>query len=1119
MAAEGWVHFRKKSLTTILKNDDWKRRFLRLRGTSLTWCHDARIEDAYLAVSIDLRSQLVRYESKSQFLGKTYQMGVKTPSGSYVVAFNSEHLREQWLAMIFGVLETLYDIQESRIAFQKDIVAGLEISFDSTPHHEYLAARDLLQALEEKSRPRPFISDETDSRVEKLARVANKLAKADDETTISFVETGGLETLCNTLERIWRQEWIPEDEVPVLHNILRCFRAIMNKPVGIETMAQDSEPLQLLAKIVFMSSSAPPPQLLQEVSEVLAALAIFSTDGCNAVVRMLRTMDRRFHRTLQRNEQTLGEYTSFEEVEGLTPFAAMVAILGDDTIAPYAILAVCGLLNVIVSIPPTRHERLRLRMECDIAGMNDVLDTLQDYAEAMLMDTRDGPVTVKYRVDRRTREDMLDEMPDREMDGKTLEEVAGGKKKGMFSSNKSNLEVSANSMEYLIARRMSSQPPTGGGGGGSGGGLSSISEDKEMEGEDGEVVSGDVHARTRLQRIKSSIHRSFSNTTPEVALDYQSPGLEGLAGKQKKETEESLITLRRQRKYNDYMLSDELKEAWRQIAEQIHTFRDMGIEEEEEDNTLFEDENMTHVMFRLDRLSLSKRAEIRSQAILIMKEVLTTVEECDPDTISLEVEAFSIKPGKFAAAMQSAKFNNYSEQYRMGGEQMPMHLLTQATSMVSHGGGINPTSVARRQFGSDLDSEDKPMLDTNLMPQKRQGTTASLVTTALLAAREERGYESEEEEDVVVKDEKKQGVMNRMKHGKREDPLAKVVTDQGVKAPPKKNKYPPATQGKKKGNLPPAPGKKASMPPLPPAPGIKKGGPPPPPMPMKGGPPAPPPMPMKGGPPLPPPMPGGKGGPPPPPLPGGKGGPPPPPMPGGKMTGVTGAVRHGMDYDGPIPTEKMRALHWDKIPPMMASNTWWSSEEKGEDDENFFSSQPKSGLPVKEFKLSTKDCDLIQQLFAQAKKKQKGFDAQDEERKEAKKEPEDVKVQLLQGPRAQNIEITLSRLKMSGSEVTEALRTCDVSNLSEQQIELLPLILPDTEEERALKMYTEHGGPLDRLRMSEAFLAEVIQLKRLRNKISVCVAQLGMPKKIQDGNKVLILIICYHNFYFLCCCF
>jgi formin 2 len=268
---------------------------------------------------------------------------------------------------------------------------------------------------------------------------------------------------------------------------------------------------------------------------------------------------------------------------------------------------------------------------------------------------------------------------------------------------------------------------------------------------------------------------------------------------------------------------------------------------------------------------------------------------------------------------------------------------------------------------------------------------------------------------------------------------------------------------------PPPPGGKipGAPPPPPPPPGGRLPGAPPPPPPPPGGklpgaPPPPPPPPggrrkIPGAPPPPPPPPGGKlpGGPPPPPPPPGKlgGAPPPPPPPGGPRVGIASIAAAAKVAKV---VRKVKMLHWDKLQAHALRGTVWEHAGAGD-----------TGVNLKD----------LETLFAleDLSKKKSSVAAADGKPKV---------VSLIDPKRSLNISIQLAGIRMPFKQIKAALLSMDDETLKVDQLNILALAVPTTEEISLLRSYP---GDKSMLATVEQYFLQVMPIPRLGARIAALV--------------------------------
>ncbi|XP_066551030.1 disheveled-associated activator of morphogenesis 1 isoform X2 [Amia ocellicauda] len=229
-------------------------------------------------------------------------------------------------------------------------------------------------------------------------------------------------------------------------------------------------------------------------------------------------------------------------------------------------------------------------------------------------------------------------------------------------------------------------------------------------------------------------------------------------------------------------------------------------------------------------------------------------------------------------------------------------------------------------------------------------------------------------------------------------------------------------------------------PPLPPGP---PGGPVPPPPPPGGMPPPPPPPLPCGIPPPPPP-----GGPPPPPGPPPLGGAPPPP---GAPMGPSLKKKNI-----PQPSNPLKSFNWVKLAENKLEGTVWTEVDD-----------------VKVFKIL--DLEDIEKTFSAYQRQQKETEDDSLSSKKVKE------LSVIDGRRAQNCNILLSRLKLSNEEIKRAILTMDEQeDLPKDMLEQLLKFVPEKSD---VDLLEEHKHELDRMAKADRFLYEMSRINHYQQRL------------------------------------
>ncbi|XP_041469305.1 disheveled-associated activator of morphogenesis 1-A-like isoform X2 [Lytechinus variegatus] len=229
-----------------------------------------------------------------------------------------------------------------------------------------------------------------------------------------------------------------------------------------------------------------------------------------------------------------------------------------------------------------------------------------------------------------------------------------------------------------------------------------------------------------------------------------------------------------------------------------------------------------------------------------------------------------------------------------------------------------------------------------------------------------------------------------------------------------------------------------------------------------GGPPPPPPMMGGGGAPPPPPPPfSGGGGPPPPPPPGmfGGGPPPPPGMPGPPPIG--GMSLPAKKRDLPKPSNPLKSFNWSKLPDMKIQGTIW---------------QDLDDLKV----IKVIDLREFDNTFSAYQKKGDETDRGGEITGSIKSQ-KPKELALIDGRRAQNCTILLSKLKMTNADIHRALLSMDSADcLPKDMVEQLLKYVPTPEE---ISLLREHEKEKENMAKADRFFFEMSKIDHYEQRL------------------------------------
>ncbi|XP_007473025.1 disheveled-associated activator of morphogenesis 1 isoform X1 [Monodelphis domestica] len=216
-------------------------------------------------------------------------------------------------------------------------------------------------------------------------------------------------------------------------------------------------------------------------------------------------------------------------------------------------------------------------------------------------------------------------------------------------------------------------------------------------------------------------------------------------------------------------------------------------------------------------------------------------------------------------------------------------------------------------------------------------------------------------------------------------------------------------------------------------------------------------------PPPPPPLPSGLHLPPPPPPPLPPGGPPPPPGPpslGGIMPPPGAPLGLALKKKNiPQPTNALKSFNWSKLPENKLDGTIWNEIDD-----------------LKVFK--NLDLEDLERTFSAYQRQQKETDAIDDTLSSRHKVKE---LSVIDGRRAQNCNILLSRLKLSNDEIKRAILTMDEQeDLPKDMLEQLLKFVPEKSD---IDLLEEHKHELDRMAKADRFLFEMSRINHYQQRL------------------------------------
>ncbi|KAL4641813.1 disheveled-associated activator of morphogenesis 1-like isoform X1 [Arapaima gigas] len=227
---------------------------------------------------------------------------------------------------------------------------------------------------------------------------------------------------------------------------------------------------------------------------------------------------------------------------------------------------------------------------------------------------------------------------------------------------------------------------------------------------------------------------------------------------------------------------------------------------------------------------------------------------------------------------------------------------------------------------------------------------------------------------------------------------------------------------------------------------------------------------------LPPPPPPPPGGPPPPPPPGG---PPPPPAcpPFFGATIPPGApTRPALQKKNiPQPSNPLKSFNWAKLSEVHGAGIVWAQVDDG-----------------KVFKVL--DLDDIEKTFSAYQRQQVLYAKEVEEDSVNTKKIKELSV--IDGRRAQNCNILLSRLKLSNEEIKRAILTMDEQeDLPKDMLEQMLKFVPEKSD---MDLLEEHKHELDRMAKADRFLFEMSRINHYQQRLQALYFKKKFTERIAE---------------------
>lgn len=174
----------------------------------------------------------------------------------------------------------------------------------------------------------------------------------------------------------------------------------------------------------------------------------------------------------------------------------------------------------------------------------------------------------------------------------------------------------------------------------------------------------------------------------------------------------------------------------------------------------------------------------------------------------------------------------------------------------------------------------------------------------------------------------------------------------------------------------------------------------------------------------------------------------------------------------------MRRFHWSKMPESEIEKTIWLK------------------LTDEKVKLNI---DQLENLFGEKKKDPKI--TEQKKQKSSKKRIE--KVQLIEPQRANNVEISLSRFKMSPTMIADAILEMNEKKLPAERLAALMKMVPNDEEIAIVQSY---DGPSEKLRKSEQFFKVISSIPGIRLRLELTLFRAQFQQNLSELDEKVKII-------------
>ncbi|XP_029633402.1 disheveled-associated activator of morphogenesis 1 isoform X3 [Octopus sinensis] len=215
--------------------------------------------------------------------------------------------------------------------------------------------------------------------------------------------------------------------------------------------------------------------------------------------------------------------------------------------------------------------------------------------------------------------------------------------------------------------------------------------------------------------------------------------------------------------------------------------------------------------------------------------------------------------------------------------------------------------------------------------------------------------------------------------------------------------------------------------------------------------------------------------PPPPPPPVGGPPPPPPPMASKRNPSVESSTTTARKKNTPASSQPLKSFNWSKLPETKLNGSIWTSIDE-----------------AKMYK--TLDLQDFEKTFSAYQRKGGQFEDEEDKNQNAKLKAKELSV--VDGRRAQNCTILLSKLKLTNDELATAILNMDEQeDLPKDMLEQLLKFVPTPEESQLL---SEHNHEIDQMARADRFLFEMGKIVHYEQRVKALYFKKKFQERISD---------------------